>query len=101
MKTAVKRLFIWCLWTLQALLLTSAPAYAEEEAADWTSKQVSTKKTDNDADTLVIPNKPGAALPNTGGSGAERLYLLGSALLTLAIAGLALSRKGKRAGCAR
>ena len=40
-----------------------------------------------------IENEPGAALPNTGGSGTNMIYLLGSILLAFASTGLLMRRK--------
>ena len=46
----------------------------------FTSIGASTKKTTLDADTLVIPNTPGVALPSTGGEGTAAYTLAGLAL---------------------
>ncbi|MBQ9064743.1 MAG: InlB B-repeat-containing protein [Blautia sp.] len=44
-------------------------------------------------DTLVIPNTPGAALPNTGGPGTNLIYLLGIMLTGIAGAGLMMRKR--------
>ena len=44
-------------------------------------------------DTFIVPNTPGAALPSTGGPGTSRIYLLGSILTGLALAGLVMGRQ--------
>ena len=58
----------------------------------------STKKTDKNGDTFVVPNTPGVALPSTGGPGTNLLYLLGITLIGLAGAGFVMKRRrGKEA----
>lgn len=47
--------------------------------------------------TFTVENIPGAALPNTGGSGTTMIYLLGIMLTGLAGAGLVMRRKKKAA----
>lgn len=42
---------------------------------------------------LIVANTPGAALPNTGGSGTHLFYLLGGILIALAGAGLVIKRR--------
>ncbi len=45
--------------------------------------------------TFTVENKPGVALPNTGGPGTSMLYLLGIMLTGLACAGLVMKRRRK------
>ena len=47
----------------------------------------------SDKDAYVIPNTPGAALPNAGGSGTRLFTILGSILLTFALSGILLIRR--------
>ena len=49
---------------------------------------------DAESSTFNVVNTPGAALPNTGGSGITLIYLLGFMLTVLAGAGLILRKKG-------
>ena len=46
---------------------------------------------------FIIPNEPGAALPNTGGPGTTVLYLLGIMLTGLAGAGLVMRKRRRGA----
>ena len=46
-----------------------------------------------DADTFMIPNTPGVALPATGGVGTKFHYIFGAAMILLAGALLLLKRK--------
>ena len=46
----------------------------------------------NNPATAKVGNEPGATLPNTGGSGTAKIYLLGILLIALAAAGIAISR---------
>ena len=57
-----------------------------------------TSKLDTTANNidLKISNEPGAALPNTGGPGTMRLYLLG--ILLTGLAGAALVMRKRNAG---
>ena len=52
------------------------------------------RSTDND---FIIPNNPGAALPNTGGSGTNLIYLFGIMLTGLAGAGLVMRKRRRNA----
>lgn len=45
---------------------------------------------ESDANDFTIPNKPGAALPNTGGLGTAALYIFGAALAGLACIGFVI-----------
>ena len=47
--------------------------------------------------TIYIANEPGAALPNTGGSGTTALYLLGIMLTAFAGAGLVMEKRKRDA----
>ncbi len=54
------------------------------------SDGVEYKATDND---FIIPNTPGAALPNTGGPGTTLFYLVGLLLTALAGGGILMKRR--------
>lgn len=51
---------------------------------------------DSEGVTIMIENTPGAALPNTGGPGTNKIYLFGILLASIAGAGLVM-RKQRRA----
>ena len=54
-----------------------------------------TPATDNDPATFIVDNKPGVALPSTGGSGTAPYTLAGFALM--ALAGIALVKRKRKA----
>ena len=58
-------------------------------------KVIPTAATSNSLALLIIKNEPGAALPNTGGSGTSLIYFLGIILTCLAGAGLMMRKRCK------
>ena len=57
----------------------------------------SSKSTDGKTIILTVRNEPGTALPNTGGPGANLIYLFGIMLTGLAGAGLVMKRRRRNA----
>lgn len=45
--------------------------------------------------SMIVGNTPGAALPNSGGSGTNKIYLLGIMLIGFACTGLVMRRRRK------
>ena len=59
----------------------------------FTSVGIDASTEGTNADTLVIPNTPGAALPNTGGPGTNLIYLFGLLLTSFAGTGILMKRR--------
>ena len=53
---------------------------------------------ESDANDFTIPNKPGAALPNTGGRGTTMFYMIGLLLMSFACAGILMKSHRRKTG---
>lgn len=62
--------------------------YAPSDAEDYPDASSS-------ENVIIVKNTPGAALPSTGGSGINLIYLLGIMLTSIAGAGLVMGRRKK------
>ena len=86
------RTFTYIQFTLDNRVMKDVTAEGGDgTAVDWTPAS------GNKLALVKIKNTPGAALPNTGGSGTTMFYLIGLILTAIAGAGLVMRRKKKAA----